>query len=396
MWQNLKNIYHYFQALFASLYFHFPSRKIVVIGVTGTDGKTTTVNMLQHILAKAGKRVSSISTVDAQVNGKLFETGFHVTTPSPWQVQKYINKAASGGSEFFVLEATSHGLDQNRLAFVKFEIAIITNISHEHLDYHGNKKRYLESKAKLFKNVKYSILNADDQSYSYLKSRADGQIISYSRQKNVNFNLKKYPIKLNIIGTYNLENALAAISSAVQLGINKNEALKALVSFEGVKGRMQKVDTGLSFCIYIDFAHTPKALENALKTLRENTTGRLIAVFGSAGERDKAKRSLMGQVAAKIADISILTAEDPRTEDANKICNQIAQGFLSKNKKENKDYFIMLDREKAIKFAISISKKNDTIGIFGKGHEKSMNIKGQEIPWNEAKIVNAILKEKKT
>jgi len=394
MWQKIKNIYHYFQALSAALYFRFPSKKLIVIGITGTDGKTTTVNMLHHVLSLNNKKVSSISSISAKIADKSFDTGFHVTTPSPWQIQKYLRNALNSRSQYFILEATSHGLDQNRLAFIDFEVAAITNISHEHFDYHKSMKNYLASKAKLFKNVKYSVLNADDESYKDLKNKASGEILNYSLQKNVDFNLKEYPINLKIPGEFNLKNALAALAISSALGISKSRTLKAITSYKGIVGRLEDLDFGQNFDVYVDFAHTPVSLKESLQTLKEKTRGRLIAVFGSAGKRDESKRPLMGKVASSLADISILTAEDPRDEDVNKICNQIAKGFKSNRKKENEDFFIIPDRKKAIKFAVDLARSNDTVSLFGKGHEKSMNIKGKEFPWNEINVAKWAINQK--
>ena len=291
MWQNLKNIYHLAQAFLSALYFGFPSKKLIVIGITGTDGKTTTVNMLHHILTSCSKKVSSISSINAVIGDKTFNTGFHVTTPNPWQVQKYLKQAVDSGSDYFILEATSHGLDQNRLAFVDFQAAALTNISHEHLDYHKNKENYLASKAKLFKNVKYSILNADDQNYKDLKEKISGKVLTYSLKKNTDFNIKKFPIKLRIAGDFNQENALAALAVAITLRLNKHKVLRTLATFTGISGRLESINLGQNFDVYIDFAHTPNALEQVLKTLRSATNDqqstKLIAVFGAATGRKR-------------------------------------------------------------------------------------------------------------
>ena len=389
MWQNLKNIYHYIQAFLSALYFGFPSKKLIVIGITGTDGKTTTVNMLHHMLSLCGKKVSSISSINAKIGAKIFNTGFHVTTPNPWEVQKYLRQAVESRSEYFILEATSHGLDQNRLAFVDFELAALTNISHEHLDYHRNKQNYLLSKAKLFKNVRYSILNADDEGFNALKGQVSGKVLTYSVKENADFNIKKFPFKLKIAGDFNLKNALAALSVAITLGLNKHQVLKALYTFTGISGRLESIDLGQNFDVYVDFAHTPNALKEVLETLKsktENQKSKVITAFGAAGKRDKTKRPLMGEIASELADISILTAEDPRTEDVNQICREIAQGFISNRKQENKDFFIIPDRKEAIKFAIDMAAENDVVGLFGKGHEKSMNVGNKEIPWNDTNI----------
>jgi len=397
MWQKVKNLYHLAQAYLAALIFNFPSKNLVVIGVTGTDGKTTTVQMIYEILKAASYKVSMISSIKAVIGSKVYDTGFHVTTPSPWQVQRFLRKAVDLGGQYFVLEATSHGLDQNRLAFVKFKLAVITNITHEHLDYHQTWQNYAQSKAKLFKNVHFSILNADDKSYDFLKSKADGKISTYSVRSTADFNLKKFPIKLKIAGDYNLANALAAAAATSVLNIKKSKIQKALNDFQEVLGRMEEVRLGQDFKVIIDFAHTPNALEQILKTMRSQFTvygSQIIAVFGAAGERDKTKRGLMGKVAAENADISILTAEDPRTEKVEDICDQIAKGLTLAGKKENKDFYQIYDRAKAIEFAVNLAKKNDIVALFGKSHEKSMTYGKKDLPWDEFAIARQAIREK--
>ena len=394
MWQKIKNYYHFAQAFFSAVYFNFPSRKLIVIGVTGTDGKTTTVNMIAHILRESGKNVSMISSVNAQIDNKNFDTGFHVSTPSPFQVQKLLSKALEKRNEYFILEATSHGLDQNRLALVDFEIAAITNITHEHMDYHKSWDNYVAAKSKLFKNVKISILNKDDKSFDYFFKKVDGKIISYSQEKDADFNNSKFPIKLQIVGKYNLSNALAAAAVCTNLGIVKASILKSLNSFPGVIGRMQEVDIGQNFKVFIDFAHTPNGLKQALQALKNyfKKPSKLITVFGSAGQRDMLKRPSMGKVADKLADVIVLTSEDPRDEDPKKICEEISNGI--KNKTRDKTLFVIPDRKAAIKFAIDHAKKGDLIATFGKGHEKSMTIKGKDFPWDEFNVVKEAIKSK--
>ena len=402
LWQKLKNFYHLNQAHLAAFYFSFPARKLQIIGVTGTDGKTSSVHMIYHILSSAGIKVSMISSIEAKIGEKSYDTGFHVTTPSAWQVQKYLKQAVEAGSKYFVLEATSHGLDQNRLAALKFTVAVITNITHEHLNYHKTWQRYALSKAKLLKNVGYSILNIDDRSFVFLKNRADGKIITYSLSRNADFNLTKYPIKLKIRGDYNKSNALAATATAVTLGVKRAVALKSLANFPGTKGRMENIDLGQDFEVFIDFAHTPNGLEQALKALNSELLPRrqagtshksqLICVFGAAGDRDKLKRPLMGQVADKYADIIVLTAEDPRSERVEEICQQIARGI--RNKRIDNNCFVIPDRKEAINFAIYLAQKDDIVAFFGKSHEKSMAYGNKELPWDEFKEVEAALRRR--
>lgn len=396
MLQKFKNIYHWGQAFLAALYFNFPSKSLTIIGVTGTDGKTTTVNMLFHILKTAGYKVSMVSTVGAQIGSKHLNTGFHVTTPSPFQVQKLLRRAVDGGSHYFVLEATSHGLEQNRLAFVDFNVAIVTNITTDHMDYHKNWQNYATAKAKLIKNCKYSVLNEDDDSYDFLKVRASGKQIGYSIQKKADFNLEKFPLKLKFCEEYNLSNYLAAASAASLLGVSKRKILSSIRAFSGVDGRMQEVDLGQEFKAIIDFAHTPNSLKRALAELKKKKLpkSKLIAVFGAAGERDKTKRPQMGEIAANLADISIITSEDPRRENPESIIAQISQGFQRHKKIINIDYYQVPDRSKAINYAVSLAEAEDTVAFFGKGHEKSMCFGKKEYPWDEVKEVKKAIGRK--
>ena len=381
----------------ASLYFAYPSKKLIIIGVTGTDGKTTTSQMIYEILRAHGEKVSIISSIHAQVGDRSYDTGFHVTTPDPIALQKFLKQVVAEGSRYLVLEVTSHALDQNRIFGVNFAVAVLTNITHEHLDYHKTYENYLKAKAKLFQNAKISILNTDDDSFEQVKKQVPGKIITYGINKKAQFNLKNFPIKLKIPGQYNLYNSLAAAAAVTCLGIDKETIFKTLNEFKGLTGRMEKVEEGQNFEVFIDFAHTPNALLNALKTLQlmsKSQKTRLIAVFGAAGLRDKGKRPMMGKVAAKNADISIITAEDPRTEKAEDICHQISQGFSQMDKKKDKDYYIIADRKKAIQFAINLAQKGDIVATFGKSHEKSMCFGKKEYPWDEFAAVKLTIKRR--
>lgn len=393
MWQKIKNYYHLLQAQASAIFYNFPSKSLIVIGVTGTDGKTTTVHMIYEILKKANKKVSMVSSVAAIIGSKTIDTGFHVTTPSSWQVQRFLRQAVDSGCQYFILEATSHGLDQNRLAHVKFKVAVITNITHEHMDYHKTWPKYAQAKARLFENADFSILNRDDASFKFLKSRASGRIKTYAIRSSADFTLKNFPIRLKIIGYYNLSNALAAVAVSSVLEISKVVIHEALSTFRGVPGRMEEIRLGQNFKVIVDFAHTPNALEQALRTLRstinDRRSAKIIAVFGAAGERDQTKRPLIGKVAEKFADIIILTAEDPRGEEVKDICEQIASQI--KDKKKNEDLFIIPDRRRAIETALSKAQQSDTVVILGKGHEKSMTYGQQDLPWDEIKVVKDAL-----
>ena len=381
--QSLQNIFHFFIALGAVIYYRYPVRKLTVIGVTGTDGKTTTATLIYHILKTVGIKVALVSTVAAYLGDEKIDTGFHVTSPDPWSLQKLIKRIADEGFTHLVLEVTSHALDQHRLLGSNFKIGVVTNITHEHLDYHKTYEAYLAAKAKLFQKTRFSVLNATDKSFDRLKQLAQGKIISYSDEDVSQL------VKQRFLEPYNQLNAQAAIAVVQLLDIDEITIQKGIESFPGVEGRMQEVKNFLGIKIVIDFAHTPNALEQALKSLRKQTQGRLIAVFGAAGKRDTGKRPLMGKVASELADEVVLTAEDPRGEDVNTIITQI-KGGVSGNSGHMHG---IVDRQEAINFAITkLARAGDTVGIFGKGHERSINLNGRaELPWSDIKVVQQAL-----
>jgi len=381
-------IYHFPQALLAISYYGYPAKDLKVIGVTGTDGKTTTATLIYEILKKAGLKTALISTVSAKIGSKDLPTGLHVTSPHPWELQRLLKLIRDKGFKYLVLETTSHGLEQFRLLGANFYIGLITNVTHEHLDYHKTFKNYLKAKAKLFKKTKFSVLNQDDSSFAPLKKVASGKIISYGL-KSGDYHLKNFAFKTRLLGEYNLYNCLAAISVAKTLGI-KNEVIRQVIAdFKGMIGRMEEIKTNKGFRVFVDFAHTPNGLKNALKTLKSLKPEHLMAVFGAAGLRDRTKRPLMGQVACQLADKVILTAEDPRTEAVNQIIKAIASGCKSQDKIIKEP-----DRQKAINLALKMAQKGDIVGIFGKGHEQSLCFGTQEYPWSDQEAVKKALKKK--
>lgn len=381
--QSIKNMFHFTNALLAVIYHGYPARKLTVIGVTGTDGKTTTSTLVYHILKTAGKKVALISTVAAYIGQEEVDTGFHVTSPDPWSLQKLIRRISNQGYDHLVLEATSHGLDQHRLLGANFQIGILTNVTHEHLDYHKSYDHYLKAKAKLLQVVDYAIVNKLDQSFEKIKKLVRLPLITYDNRNLPSFVKKRFSEK------YNQLNAQAAIASARLLQITESQIEAAILSFPGVIGRMEEIPTKSGIRVIVDFAHTPNALKMALQALRETTKGKLIAVYGSAGLRDKSKRPMMGEVGARLANEVILTVEDSRTEDVNTIIMQMKTGV----KTNHGHVHAITDRQTAINFAIvNLAKKGDTVGIFGKGHERSMNLDGHsEIPWSDHKAARIAL-----
>ena len=286
-----------------------------------------------------------------------------------------------------MLEVTSHGLDQNRFLGVDFNLGIITNVTHEHLDYHGTYEKYLEAKSLLFRKVKTAILNKDDQSFSFIQKflPTQAKVFTYAVKKDADFTPNNFPFKTHLMGEYNQYNCLAAIAALSSFDISPQIIREGIKSFPGVPGRMDKIDIGQGFNVFVDFAHTPNALKNALESVRPITKGKLIVVFGCAGERDVLKRPMMGEIASSLADIVILTAEDPRSEDVNKIITEISQKCPK--------CFAYPDRREAISFACKTAVDGDTVIICGKGHEQSMCIGAKEYPWNDKQITEECIKE---
>lgn len=393
---SIKQPYHFLQGFFSWVLYGILRGKIRIIGVTGTDGKTTTSTMIYHLLKHAGKKVALISTVAAYIGDQEIDTGFHVTTPRPFALQKLLLKIVNQGYEFVVLEATSHGIHQYRLFGIQPEIAVLTNITHEHLDYHGTYEEYVKIKASFLARAKIAIINKRDKSESLVKRYLRGKetrVMLYdiaSCEPSVRAVLMK-----SIAEQYNRENALAAITTCMALHLPSEVCLKGIQTFKGVKGRMEEIENSIGIHVIVDFAHTPNALERALTSLRSRVKkgNRLIAVLGCAGLRDSFKRPAMGRIASELADTAVFTAEDPRVEDVNVIIRQMKEGVV----KNWGHMHEIADRKEAIKFAIcTLAKKGDVIGIFGKGHEQSMNLDGKhEIKWSDQEVVKEILENMK-
>lgn len=385
MIQKLKNIYHFFNALMAVFYYGYPAKDLEVIGVTGTDGKTTTSTIIYHILKSSGKKAALITTVAAHIGDKQIDTGFHTTSPDPWTLQKLIKDIKDQGIQFLVLESTSHGLDQHRLLGCNFKVGIITNITHEHLDYHKNEANYLKAKSKLLKKSKYAVLNSRDSSFEKLKSIINKMVITYSDENIPKYIINKFPQNFNQL------NAQAAINVARIFDIDEDDIGKAISTFEGVKGRMEEVSNQFGLKIIVDFAHTPNAIEKVLSSLKKTTKGKLITVFGATGRRDVTKRPKMGKIASELADLVVITTDDCYDEDVNKIINQIKSGIT----KNHQNIISFTNRQKAIDYAISKANKGDTVAILGQGHEQSINLDGKtETPWSDIKAIKKALKKK--
>lgn len=410
-------------AQLAAVFYDFPARQLTVIGVTGTDGKTTTANLIFNILQSAGLRTGMISTVNAHIGEDVIDTGFHVTTPEAPDVQRYLAGMLSAGLTHVILEVTSHGLEQKRVSGCEFDLGVVTNITHEHLDYHGTYEDYRASKARLFIELghtspkkhhppRLAVLNRDDASFDYLAEVTEVASITYGlhaeadlRAVNVAHDLMglafdvlsdkyRFPVTSRLVGEYNVYNCLAAIATTVEgLGLSQEAAQEGIAALDSIAGRMEPIDLGQDFLAIVDFAHTPNALKRALETARGLTSGRVIAVFGSAGLRDRAKRRMMAEAAARLADLTVLTAEDPRTESLDKILEEMADGAESRGGVEGVTFWRVPDRGEAIRFALSLALPGDVVIACGKGHEQSMCFGETEYPWDDRLAMRAALAE---
>jgi UDP-N-acetylmuramoyl-L-alanyl-D-glutamate--2,6-diaminopimelate ligase len=431
-------------AWLAAAWHGFPARRLVMIGVTGTDGKTTTASLIHSILTAAGLKAGLISTVNALIGDEVLDTGFHVTTPEALEIQGYLARMAAAGLTHCVLEATSHGLAQQRVTACEFDVAVVTNITHEHLDFHKSYENYRAAKAVLFESLstaapkpgveKAGVLNLDDESFDYLRSILKVRSLTYSTRAPAHVratsilhapdglhfqsqisNLQlptsdfrpptreadlQFPITTPLVGDHNVSNCLAAVAATVSaLGIPPEAAQRGIAALKGVPGRMERIDLGQPFTALVDFAHTPNALRRALETARQmvgkdlSGVGRVIAVFGSAGARDIEKRRLMAEVSAELADVTLLTAEDPRTEPLDAILEMMAWGAKSKGGVEGQTFFRVPDRGEAIRLAVSIARPGDVVLACGKGHEQTMCFGATEYPWDDRVAMRAALAE---
>jgi len=405
----------------AAAYHDFPSRRLVVIGVTGTDGKTTTATLIHSILQVAtGGKAGLISTVSAVIGDQSLDTGLHVTTPSAPQIQALLAQMVANGLTHAVLEMTSHGLAQGRLNGVDIDVAVLTNVTHEHLDYHGTFENYRAAKGRMFEMLgksyrkpqrrKVSIINADDPNADYFGAiRADG-VVTYGvlrgtvRAINIEYSssqtcfeiqsIERGKFKTSLVGEYNVLNALAAIAASIELSVVYRQIVDGLTNFKGIAGRLERINEGQDFIAIVDFAHTPNALDKALTACRTmlKEGNRLIVVFGSAGLRDREKRRMMAEVATRLADFSIFTAEDPRTESLDAILQTMADAAIAVGGVEGETFMRVPDRGEAIYRACQMAQAGDIVIACGKGHEQSMCFGAIEYPWDDRDAMRAALR----
>ncbi len=405
---------HLLESVLWNLVYGFPARGMHVIGVTGTNGKTTTSFMIHKMLSEAGYKTALMTTVAYGVDNDITPQEFHMTTVSARLLQKRIRSFKKQGAKWLVLETTSHALAQYRVWGVPYEIAVVTNVTHEHLDYHGSFENYVAAKRRLFelagkhKNG-YGVVNADDPTAENY-AKAVPQSVSYGVHSGdlLAYNVSLRPdgstytvdvangrskIRCNIPGEFNVYNSLAAVAVGQRLGLTPEQIAKGIHALKGVEGRMNTIDEGQAFSVIVDYAHTPDSFERLLGDVRRATKGKLVVLFGSAGRRDEAKREIQGKIAGKYADEVILTEEDDRDIDGNAILAQIADGAVKSGKTIAKNLFLILDRPEAIQFAMTrVGAKDDTVILLGKGHEKTIERADGEHAWDEIAEAKAAIR----
>lgn len=388
MIRTAKNTVHLALAFLAALKNGFPASSLTVIAITGTDGKTTTAHYLYQLLQKNHKKTTLISTIGAIIGGKKYESGLHTTTPSPFQLQSFLKEARNSGDKYVILETTSHAIDQNRVAFIPLKVSVLTNIGHEHLDYHKTFENYRDTKMKLLKKADHIILSKDEENYNFIKNVLERKKITTYSLKDIQHSSKKNTNFPKEMTDFNKLNLLAALTVLKVLGIEDPQNKSTFSNLELPKGR-QEIVYDKQIRVIIDFAHTPESFQSLLPEIKSTTKGKLIHVFGAAGKRDTRKRSAMGKISSEYADTIILTAEDPRGESITKINRQIKSKIPS-----SKELIEVNNRKEAVETAIKLASKTDTVLITGKGHERSINYDGKtEIPWNGKEVAMQAVKK---
>ncbi len=381
-----------------------PAKKLKFIGVTGTNGKTTVTNILKHILSMENKKVGLIGTIQNEIGDTIIKTD--KTTPNHLEYQKLLKDMVDGGCEYVVMEVSSHALEQHRIADTKFEVGVFTNLSQDHLDYHETMENYYEAKKKLFDVSKMAVICVDDEYGKRLAKEVSCSAVTFSvdsddssyRASEISINASGVKYKLtgdndseficfSTPGMFSVHNSMAAAIVGFLLGFNEKNVVNDIAKCKPVKGRSENIPTNRDFYVICDYAHSPDGLKNILDSINSYSNGRVVTLFGCGGDRDKTKRPIMGEVAAKNSDFLIVTSDNPRTEDPDSIIEDIIVGV----EKEKKPYVKITDRKEAIKYALENAKKDDIILLAGKGHEDYQIIGTKKIDMDERDIVKEIL-----
>ncbi|CAN5277389.1 UDP-N-acetylmuramoyl-L-alanyl-D-glutamate--2,6-diaminopimelate ligase [soil metagenome] len=393
----------------ADEWFGRPSERLEVIGVTGTDGKSTVTALTAEMLSSCGRRPGQIGTVFTGVGSDVQPNLERNTTPEALELQELLARMVAASNDSVVMEATSHGLALGRTRNCHFDIGVITTVTSEHLEFHGTVEAYRAAKARLVEEAPVAILNADDASFAYFRARSRDRVITYAIDADAD--LRAGDLRADATGTrfhlesprwhgearigppgrFNVSNALAALSVVEAMGLDLSHAVSALADSSGVPGRMERVHAGQPFALIVDYAHTEDALRKVLDILRPLTTARIIVVVGSAGERDPTKRAPMGRVAGGLADLVVVTDEDPRLESAREINEEIAEGARSVGAVDGERLWVIDDRREAIAHAVGIAGEGDVILLAGKGHESSMIYGTERRPWDDRAVAREAL-----
>ncbi len=399
---------HLARAVGAAVRYKFPARKLKVIGVTGTNGKTTTCFMVWKMLNEAGHPCGIMTTVGwggVSRRCKLNNELNHMTTVDSKTLNKRISEIRDAGAEYLVLEVTSHAMEQFRTLGVPIEVAVFTNLTHEHLDYHKTMENYRWAKMKLFRKAKFGVVNADDKNAKWF-IKASKNYITYGIKNGkvrarkvklapdgVQYACGDMKVKARLPGEFNVYNSLAAVAVGQKLGLESEEIERGIAALESVEGRMTLVDEGQDFTVIVDYAHTPDALENVFRAIGE-VKGRVIAVHGGAGRRDETTRAERGEILAKNSDFVIITEDDSRDEDPEKIARQFVEGAEKAGKVEGKNLAVNLDREEAIRAAIRLARRGDVVLLLGKGHEKTILRADGAHEFEDIKVAKKYLRER--
>lgn len=385
----------------ADAWFGRPSERMAVIGITGTDGKSTTAALVADALRATGRRPGELGTVFVTVGDERRPNLDRTTTPEALELQELLAAMVSAGNDSVVMEATSHGLALERTRNCRFDIGVVTTVTSEHLEFHGTLEAYRAAKAKLVQEAPIAVLNADDASFGYFRERARDRVLTYGIETDADLRASalvadaagtrfelaaptwRGSVRIPLPGRFNVSNTLAALGVIEALGLDLATGAAALEATAGVPGRMEPVAAGQPFGVVVDYAHTADSLRKVLEILRPLARGRLIVVFGSAGERDRAKRPAMGRVAAERADLVIVTDEDPRLEDPRAINEEIAEGARAVGARDGETLWVVDERDEAIATAMRMARPDDIVLLAGKGHEASMIYGTTKRPWDD-------------
>jgi UDP-N-acetylmuramoyl-L-alanyl-D-glutamate--2,6-diaminopimelate ligase len=397
-----------------------PARKLNVIGITGTDGKTSLCHLVAHVLNSGGRKTGLISTAECRIAGEVIGDTGRFTTPESPQVQSMLARMVDSGCQWAVIEATSHGLALHRVDECEYDIAAFTNFGLDHLDFHGNAEEYRAAKGRLFQLldqsqdksvVKTAVLNADDEACAYMQALTNARVLTYGIEARADFRATDLrpegagtrfrlgapratgEVSVPMPGRFNVRNALAALAIASAVGLPMDSAIAAIGSWPGAPGRTEFIAEGQPFRVLVDFAHAPESLRRVLGMLRGSTRGRVVVVFGCIGERDRARRPGMARAAAELADYTFVTDDNPYTEDRDAILDDIARELRAAGKRDGHDFAVVPDRREAIAQAISMAVDEDAVLLAGKGHEREVHLKDAVYECDDREVARRLLRE---